>query len=283
MFKRNLDTITIQSLRGNRLFTDKLGPDIEAGAVFPAIRAGRIYFYHKGGKLFSYEKEFSTHKKYAAVIKSKGDYISELDLEENVEIIKSFFDGYERIRENCSLYSGVEAKGVSRVYHKYPFTNKDSNIVVLDIEISFEADSEERSQDRVDMLLLNKKTQQLRFCEAKHYSNSELWSMKGTRPKVVSQIERYQEQIERQGSDILREYDKYVEIMNGLFECGLPEPKSIDDKVTLLVFGFDRDQQKGRMEDLLFDGVSLTGIQHYFIGSIAAVSLDNMWKAVKCG
>lgn len=283
MFKRNLDTITIQSLRGNRLFTDKLGPDIEAGAVFPAIRAGRIDFYHKGGKLFSYEKEFSTHKKYAAVIKSKGDYISELDLEENVEIIKSFFDGYERIRENCSLYSGVEAKGVSRVYHKCPFTNKDSNIVVLDIEISFEADSEERSQDRVDMLLLNKKTQQLRFCEAKHYSNSELWSMKGTRPKVVSQIERYQEQIERQGSDILREYGKYVEIMNGLFEYGLPEPKSIDDKVTLLVFGFDRDQQKGRMEDLLFDDVSLTGIQHYFIGSIAAVSLDNMWKAVKCG
>jgi len=283
MFKKNLETITIQSLRGNRLFTDKLGPDIEAGAVFPAIRAGRIDFYHKGGKLFSYKKEFSTHKKYAAVIKSKGDYISELDLEENIEIIKSFFDGYERIRENCSQYSGVEAKGVSRIYHKYPFTNKDSNIVVLDIEISFEADSEERSQDRVDMLLLNKKTQQLRFCEAKHYSNSELWSMKGTRPKVVSQIERYQEQIERQGSDILREYGKYVEIINGLFECGLPEPKSIDDKVTLLVFGFDRDQQKGRMEDLLFDGVSLTGIQHYFIGSIAAVSLDNMWKAVKCG
>jgi len=53
MFERNLDNVTIDGLRGKKLFTEKLCPDIEKGTVFPAIRVGRVDFYHKGGKLFS--------------------------------------------------------------------------------------------------------------------------------------------------------------------------------------------------------------------------------------
>jgi len=64
----------------NKLFTEKLLPDIEKGTVFPAIRRDYVDFYHKGGNLFSFRKGFSTHKKYASIIKSKSDYISELDL-----------------------------------------------------------------------------------------------------------------------------------------------------------------------------------------------------------
>ncbi len=282
MFERNLGSVTIDGLKGDRLFTEKLKPDIEEGTVFPAIRAGRIDFYHKGGKLFFYVKGFSTHKKYASAIESNSDYISESDLRQKVKIINSFSRGYEQIKENCSLYSGVEAKGVSRLYHKYPFTKNDLDIVVLDIEISFKAKSEERSQDRIDILLFNKKTQQLRFYEAKHYSNSELWAVKGTSPRVVSQIERYQEQIEEERKDILDQYCNYVEIMNDLFGCNLPEPEDIHKKVTLLVFGYDRDQQTGRMQELLLGDESLAGIQHYLIGNISAVKIDNMWKADKC-
>lgn len=236
-----------------------------------------------GGKLFSYRKGFSTHKKYASVIKSRTDYVSECDLQQKIEVITDFFDGYKQIKENCPLYSGVEAEGVSRIYHKYPFTNNGLDIVVLDIEISFKAKSEERTQNRIDMLVLNKKTQQFRFYEAKHYSNSGLWATEGTPPKVVSQIERYEEQIEKESTTILSQYCNYVRIVSNLFGCCLPEPKSIDNKVTLLVFGYDRDQQKGRMQKLLLDDGSLAGIQHYFIGNIFAVNIDNMWKAVKCG
>jgi len=282
MFKRNLDCTTIDSLLGNRLFMEKLKPDIEKGTVFPAIRRGRIDFYHKGGKLFSYQKDFSTHKKYAAVIKSKNDYISESVLQENIELITNFFDRYEQIKENCSLYSGVEAEGVSRIYHQYPFTKAGLDIIVLDIEISFKGNSEERSQDRIDILLLNKNTQQLKFYEAKDYSNSELWARPGTLPKAVSQIERYEKQIEKDKEATLSQYCNYVRIVNNLFGCDLPEPKSIDDKVTLLVFGYDIDQQKGRMESLLLKDGSLAGIKHYFIGNISRVNIDNMWKAVKC-
>ena len=284
MFKRDLNKNTIVRLRCDKLFTERLELDIQKRIVFPAIRRGRVDFYQKGGKIFSYQNEFYTHKKYTAAIRSDKDYISESDLQQNkVEVITNFFDGYEQIKENCSLYPGVEAEGVSRIYHKYPFTNNDSGVVVLDIEISFEATSEERSQDRIDILLFNKKTQELRFYEAKHYSNSELWAVEGTLPRAVSQIQRYEKQIQEEGKGILSEYCNYIRIVNELFGCGLPEPKSIDNKVTLLVFGYDRDQQRGRMQKILLDDGSVAGIQHYFIGNISAVNIDNMWKAVKCG
>ncbi|MBA7714053.1 hypothetical protein ES703_123067 [subsurface metagenome] len=52
MFKRNLSRITIDRLLGNKLFTDKLRPDIEKGSVFPAIRGDYLDFYYKGGNLF---------------------------------------------------------------------------------------------------------------------------------------------------------------------------------------------------------------------------------------
>jgi hypothetical protein len=45
--------------------------------------------------------------------------------------------------------------------------------------------------------------------------------------------------------------------------------------------GLDRYQQKGRLQKLLLEDGSLAGIQHYFIGNISAVKIDNMWKAVK--
>lgn len=282
MLRRNLGSVTIDRLKGDRLFMEKIKPDIENGTVFPAIRAGRVDFYHKGGKLFSYDKGFSTHKKYASVIRSEKDYISESDLQENAKVITSFYDGYEQIKGNCSLYSGVEAEGVSRIYHKYPFVKNDLGIVILDIEISFKSKSEERSQDRIDILLLNKMTQEIRFYEAKHYSNSELWAVEGTCPRVISQIKRYEEQIQHEGTDILSQYCNYVEIVSNLLGIDLPKPKDIDNKVTLFVFGYDRDQQKGRMQKLLFEDESLAGIQHYLIGNIAAMKIDNMWKAVKC-
>lgn len=281
MFRRHLGSATIDRLRRDRLFTEKLTPDIEIGTIFPAIRAGRVDFYHKGGKLFSYNTRFVTHKKYASAISSENDYISESDLQQKVKIITNFSEGYEQIKENCSLYSRDEAKGISCIYHRYPFTNKDSDIVVLDVEISFKGKSQGRSQDRIDILLFNKKTQQLGFYEAKHYSNSELWAQAGTPPKVSSQIKRYQEQIQEEEQDILSQYCQYVTITNSLFGCDLPVPESIAKEVILLVFGYDRDQQR-RMDRLLLKDGSLVGIQYYCKGDISTVKIENMWKAAKC-
>jgi hypothetical protein len=282
-FVRNLHETQIAKLLESSLFQKELIPDIKSGAVFPAIRGWYIDFYHKGGKLFTYNKDFKTHKKYASVIKSPNDDISESDLKQKVKLISDFSEDYPSIKQNCSLYSGDEAKGVSRVYHKYSYTKKDSDVVVLDIEVSFKANEDYGTQDRIDILLFNKKTQKLRFYEAKHFSNKEIWAKENTQPEVVSQIQRYEKQIEQKKDTILKQYGNYVKIVNELFGCELPKPIDIDKEITLLVFGFDRDQQQGRMKNLLLKDGSLTGIQYYFVGDISSVKIDNMWKTVKCG
>jgi hypothetical protein len=55
--------------------------------------------------------------------------------------------------------------GVSSLYHKHSYLS-DNNIVVLDIEVSFESFNEEHSQDRIDILLYKKDTKTLQFVEA---------------------------------------------------------------------------------------------------------------------
>ncbi|MHC4216229.1 MAG: hypothetical protein ACYSWP_22990 [Planctomycetota bacterium] len=112
MFRRRFDDKRIEALRGQRLFTEHLLPDITDGKVFPAIRNNTIDFYHKGGRLFSFDGNFKTHHKFASIFKWKDD-IYENDLS-NVEVIRNFCDGYKQIKERCALFSKTESKGVSK-------------------------------------------------------------------------------------------------------------------------------------------------------------------------
>ena len=233
--------------------------------------------YHKGGKLFCYDSSgFKTHLKYASVITSSGkDYLTESELSA-YRLASDFEINYQRIKENCSNYSGIEASGVSDLYHKHSYLSK-SNVLVLDIEISFKSLSEENNQDRIDILLYNKGSKTLQFVEAKHFSNKEIWSR--TTPKVISQIKKYESQIAKRKSEILFEYTEYIKIVNGMFDISLPEPTNIEDKVILLVFGFDNDQKNGRLKKLITKNKEYSGIKNYSIGNIKQVVPGNLWKA----
>lgn len=279
MFIREFSEELIVQLKNHPLFKDELLLDIKKGNIFPAVRKKRIDFYYGGGKLFTFDKKgFKTHIKYASVYKSQDDYIYESEMEK-MERIKSFKDGYKRIKENCSLYPGVEANGVSYIYSNYSYVASKSNIVVLDIEVSFKSDDSDKTQDRIDILLLNKDKNKLIFCEAKHYSNKEIWS-RGT-PKVVEQIQRYKDQIKDKGGMIIDQYSKYTKTVNMLFSLELPEPTSISERVLLIVFGFDRDQLDGRFT-MLFKGNDniLKSLEYYPIGNVASLKLENVDK--KC-
>ena len=176
--KRRLENTIEENLKNNIFWSKIICPDCREQNAFLAIRDNRIDLYHKGGKLFSYNKnKFKTHIKYASVItksEEDKDYISESELS-NHKLASNFEDNYSRIKENCSNYSGIEALGVSSIYHKHSYLSKNDDIVVLDIEVSFKSLSDEGKQDRIDILLFNRKTQALQFVEAKHYSNSEIW------------------------------------------------------------------------------------------------------------
>ncbi len=168
-FERCFPSELQEALKSTELYEKCLLPDIKSGKVFPAFRKNKIDFYHKGGRLFEFDgNEFTTHVKYASVLHGYGEYYIKENLLDygNVRLIRDFKEGYTRIKENCSLYSGLEASGVAMIYtkssfskgppdkdeksdaielkeeekpHNQSFPKFDQNVVVLDIEVSLES------------------------------------------------------------------------------------------------------------------------------------------------
>ena len=189
--KRRLEKIIEEKFIASSLWSNKIEPDCRNQNIFLAVRDNRFDLYCNGGRLFRYDSRgFETHIKYASVITPNGkDYLTESELSK-CSLAADFENNYKRIKENCSKYSGVEAAGISALYHKHSYLS-NSNVIVLDIEISLESQDEERSQDRIDILLLNQETKTLQFAEAKHFSNKEIWSNSGVVKKVVAFLVRY--------------------------------------------------------------------------------------------
>ncbi|MDR2970607.1 MAG: hypothetical protein LBU83_01570 [Bacteroidales bacterium] len=281
MFKRNLEKSVITELQRNPLWINHLKADCENGVVFFAIRKDEIGFYHNGGRLFKFDKNgFSTHVKYASVIsETDKDYLTETKLKnKDYDLISDFSENYDRIKENCGLYSGVEALGVSEIYNKHSYLSYPKNeIVVLDIEIAFEAMTVGNKLDIIDILLFDTSTQTLKFVEAKHYSNDEIRSDKKA-PQVISQINRYEDQIADKKTDILNAYTEYIKIVHTMFNKSLPLPVKVEDKVTLLIFGFDTDQRAGRLNKQVVKNEFYEGYTVYRKGEIKKVVLENLWK-----
>lgn len=275
--KRGLQETIEINLTTSNFWTHYIENDCKAQNIFLAIRNNQVDLYHKGGRLFCFDRNgFKTHLKYASVITANGrDYLTESELS-GYRLASNFETNYQRIKENCSNYSGVEALGVSDLYHKYSYLS-NRNVVVLDIEVSFESLDEQNKQDRMDILLYNKDSQTLQFVEAKHYSNKEIWSK--TTPEVIRQIKKYESQIAKRKSEILTEYSEYVRTLNRIFNISLTEPIDIEDKVTLLIFGFDNDQKKGRLKRLITRKTDYSGVKNYSIGNIKQVVIENLWKA----
>ena len=259
------------------LWKNKLFNDCNQQKIFLSNRNNNIALYYKGGKLFSFNgDDYSTHIKYAAVIESKEkNYLTETEL--RIHKLSSNFEiNYDRIKENCKLYSGVEATGVSQIYNKHSYLS-DENIIVLDVEVSFKSNTVDNGQDRIDLLLFNKETKTLQFVEAKHISNNEIWST--PIPKVISQIKRYEKQIEVKETEILKRYEKHINSLNHIFNKTLPIPEKIDPKVTLLIFGFDTNQLNGRVNGLIKKNPAYEGLSVYFIGDPKRIGLKTLWTA----
>ena len=270
----------VEALKEQNLWKNKLKEDCVSQKVFLAIRDSKIDFYHKGGRLFSFDgKDFRTHVKYAAVIDPRGekelDYLAAKDLSE-YKLISDFEVQYTRIKENCSKYSGVEALGVSEVYHRHSYWS-ESDVVVLDIEASFKSFDEEMKQDRIDILLLDTGSGNLQFVEAKHYSNNDLWST-GI-PAVVGQIEKYETQVKERENEMLERWAENVKLLNKLFGKSLPEPNKIDPEVTLFVFGFDEDQKRGRLATQIKKSEKFKGLKFYSAGNPSLKKSRALWDA----
>lgn len=286
-FRREFPKEKVDSLKNTELFKGKLIDDILNGEIFPSIRNNVIDFYYKGGRLFEYTDKFKTNIKYGFIPDASCNYIVESDLDK-IAPIKDFTKGYTAIKDRCLAYCHVEALGVSALYKCSAWSEKcnQEDIVLLDIEAMFSRNDNEnvrgpRSKedkifpkyihDRFDIVLYNSKSQEIRVFEAKHFSNSELWS--SNVPRVIKQIQRYENLIKNREKEIISAYTQQIKIMNNLFGKSYEAPKTICKRVGLLIFGFDTNQMTKITEQYKKKNVPI-----YRIGDVKKITAATLYK-----
>lgn len=265
---RTVSTELVNELVSHPLYQNHIAKDMKKGEIFPSIRNEQVIFYYKGGRLFSFEKNtqkgnggdyiFKTHIKYASILKGNynSPYVSQEDLK-SIRHIRDFSKNYTQIKKNCSLYAGVEAKGVSEISKRFSFANSNnsSDYIVLDIECPFQKIDLEEEPDknwrRIDILFLNKRTGKLTYCEAKDFSNPEIWNPRNN-PSVISQVKAYEDIIRLNEKKILKDYSQYVKSIQNVFNINMLNGMTLslsnnlkgESLVFLLIFGFNREEQK---------------------------------------
>ena len=285
-FSRHIESDLIKELLKTPLWINKLERDCKERKVFLAIRPDYISFYYKGGGLFKFDKNrFQTNVAYTALLKNyKDDYIHESYLPK-VKTISNFVEGYTGIKKNCEQYSkNTEDEGVSVIYHTFPYNLEESDVVVLDIQAAFidtQEDDKKKKQNRTDILLFHKRLRELLFIEAKKYDNDEIRA-KNKAPLVIEQLQRYRATINKQGKDILSAYKEYTDTLKEIFsDLSLSDPQKIEKNVGLLIFGFDKDQRDGRLNDQIITNPVFNDIPFYCIGNIKDIKAETFWEEIK--
>ena len=97
---------------------------------------------------------------------------------------------------------------------------------------------------------------------------------------MITQVDRYKKQIEVKKDEIISGYSNYIDIVNSLFKLNLEKPIDIDSEVSLLVFGFDKDQLQGRFRSLFEQNIQSGKIKYYAIGNPDNLEILTMWN--KC-
>ncbi len=241
-FSRELADGQVETLKREPLFEDRLLGDIKRGVVLPTIRGrgSQVSFYYAGQKLFGYlpSGEFLTNVKFAFAAKRQPrdpDYVTEKKMG-TIEPFESFVDGYEAIKGNVDLHRTRERGGLSAMWTYSHASDIESDVVVLDIEVTFS--DRAASRDAIDFVLLDKRNQRLTFFEAKRWDDPRLRAFDAKPHGVIWQLQRYDSQLDKNYRRILSQYGKYVRTMNSLFGQSLPEPTAIDRRVGLFVFEY---------------------------------------------
>ncbi|MCJ9691382.1 hypothetical protein MOV76_07010 [Rhizobium sp. PRIMUS64] len=174
----------------------------------------------------------------------------------------------KQMKSAAQAYIGDEGRGVYNAIYGDPW--------VIDVEVAFhslpsdvapehaETEIDSRKQDRIDVvrLLPSGDGFALEFWEAKHFSNSELFSV-----NILSQLKGYRRQLQAREGSLIEPYRNVCRFNSDLLRLkrelgaanvsaeveetfrGLGEGKTALSLITdpaLFVFGFDDDQKEGR-------------------------------------
>ena len=231
--------------------------------TFLAIREDYVNVYYRGCSLLKLECNEhslcgSVHYKYLVRPELEhNEYIKVVggkpDLEEHRGLVfMETLANAEDLKKAAEPYADTEKTGVHDIIHK--------NRNVLDVEINIRNSGKDH---RIDLAALHKIEGgvEIRFYEAKHFSNGYLRAGNGT-PKVIKQISDYSRALGEHRTDIENSYLTVCRNLSKLAGIDKRHPerhemlKSIADDPThrlridtaprLLVFGFDADQKEGR-------------------------------------
>lgn len=220
--------------------------------VFILIRNNELRVQANGGLLLQVNQDLQsniickTHEDFLSLRSEKNPYVV---LEETtsgpiqrVEGLKGFVKHYSKIKRRINIFTGKERQAVQYLANNLP--------EIVDIEIGFEGElkpnASKKSVPRIDMAAITEKGT-LVFFEAKLFGNSEIRSKKT--PRVVDQLQRYQQLLSKKGNEIITAYQDqlniYAQLKGQFFKNRSRKISnlSIHPHARLIVTDFDASQR----------------------------------------
>lgn len=274
MFKRGLDSEFVAALNEAYKRENWWKTIIDDTDLHLGIRKNYLNIYYAGNSLInlkykSGQLEGKTHYKFL-LNPFQNLYIQssdgKLNFNDNVKtVFIKHFNDLNAIKKASFDYAGEEKKGIQKILMSNP------NIIDVEIALKDEVAKEEveglpaveskrATAPRIDFAALQKceKGWELAFFEAKIFANSSLRASEGSEPKVVHQLMTYNKLIEQQMAHIKDSYRHICKNLSKLEGISQEQRKIVqgvaqgDDLIVsprprLVIFGYDRDQEKGKL------------------------------------
>ena len=240
--------------------------------LFIAIREEYLNIYYQGSSLLRLQRHGGRivgkiHYKYLLHPQALGSdpyvKVEAIDgracLPEEKSLFMKDLSDLANLKKAVRLYAKVEKTGV----HEIIRANRRH---VLDTEVGLSSESID-SAKYVDFAALEEDGKKIRivFYEAKRFSDGRISAKGEADPPVICQIKDYEHLLEANREALICSYHRVCRNLAGLkgltrgkyqtrqemLQAIADEPKTlcIDTKPRLVVFGYDRDQQKGKWKE----------------------------------
>lgn len=275
-FERGLDDdfmVRLAALAKGGWFADVLAdPDL-----ILAIRNNYLNVYRYGQSLFLIERgggrlKVSTHPKYLVDpdLRAEVQFVEGRFQVDKVRPLVTEYAGREtlaRMKRAANLYRGDEKVGVQAIVRANPD--------VIDVEVAFGGNA---SAPRIDIAILEEVegTIRLRFWEAKLHTNVEVRASGEAMPRVLKQIEKYQELVSTHRDELVESYRAVARNLVDLAAWAVParspgalirrvamgEMPVIDEQpvVGLVVYGYDEAHDRNDRWSSHFSKLKREGI-----------------------
>ncbi len=230
MIKRNIDISKFATqVKANPFHSRVYQEYIGNGQVFLAFRNNEATFYYHGKQLCNIKdsKDFAPTINRAflplrTIIDVSEQYISEKEWRDRTTLALGYSDILGEILENIEHRQDPESLQVSCLYKFSPLCHIcPSDIILLDIEASF-AESGNPERDRIDVVMYDKIQRQLVFAEIKRLLDVRLQKGGHLQKKIIIQMERYRNILDKEKSAIIEQYNKVIEYYSQLSQITIP-------------------------------------------------------------